>query len=56
MRNIDAYPITKTEKLEALDRAIRLLEKELAGQIGGIDLAALAEVRRHIDALPDTTS
>lgn len=53
MRDIDAYPITKAEKLHALDQATGLLAKELAGQIGGSELMALAEVRKVIAALPD---
>ena len=53
MRNISAYPITKEEKLRALAQATRLLEKEQAGYIGGVDLIALDEVRKHIEALPE---
>ena len=53
MRDIDAYPITKAERLHALEQATGLLAKELAGQIGGIELIALAEVRKLVEALPD---
>lgn len=53
MRDINAYPITKVEKLRALADATRLLAKEQAGRIGNIDLLALEEVRKHIEALPD---
>lgn len=53
MRNILVYPITKAEKLDALDRAAGLLEREIGEAIGGIELYALALVREDISRQPD---
>lgn len=46
MRNLLEYPITNDEKIAALDRAIKRIIAD--GCIGGIDAAALADVREHL--------
>lgn len=53
MRNILQYPVTKAEKLAALDHAIELLKIDIGSRIGGIQLCALRLVREDIEALPD---
>jgi hypothetical protein len=53
MRNILQYPVTKAEKLDALDQATGLLEAEIGDRIGGISIYALRLVRQHIESLPD---
>lgn len=56
MRNLRQYPITRTEKLLAIDEMIEKAEKELRAPdapVGGVELVILHEIKKDVEFATD---